>query len=106
MSGTDRVFLDSVCGIVRKHDADAMLFLYGPRALGQAGQGSAWDILIVTSVRMSLARERAMRGDLYSLELESGEVITAGIRQRRDWIGKRSRVTPFHRHVVSEGVLL
>ena len=84
-------------------DSRAQVIIFGSRARGYARKESDWDILILTDYPVSTDVERSFRNLLFDLEIETGEVFSAFIYQKRDW-NTRHKVTPLYRNIKKEGV--
>ena len=86
-------------------DSKAHVIIFGSRARGDAERESDWDILILTDYTVSTDIEKKFRNKLFDLEIESGEVFSTFIYQKKDW-NKRHKVTPLYRNIKKEGVRL
>jgi predicted nucleotidyltransferase len=92
---------DSISSI----DSKAQVIVFGSRARGDARRESDWDILILTGYPVSTEIERSFRNNLFDLEIETGEVFTTFVYQKKDWDTKH-KVTPLYRNIKKEGVRL
>jgi predicted nucleotidyltransferase len=90
---------------IRTIDPTAQVILFGSRARGDAKQDSDWDVLILIDSPVTLEIERSFRYKLYDLELETGEVFSTFIYNKKVWNTKH-KVTPFYRSIKNEGVFL
>ena len=86
-------------------DSKAQVIIFGSRARGDARRESDWDILILTDYPVSTDIEKNFRNKLFDLEIESGEVFSTFVYQKKDW-NTRHKVTPLYRNVKKEGVRL
>jgi len=86
-------------------DSKAQVIIFGSRARGDAKIESDWDILILTDYPVSIDVERSFRNKLFDLEIDTGEVFSTFIYQKRDW-NTRHKVTPLYRNIKKEGVRL
>ncbi|MDP3002046.1 MAG: nucleotidyltransferase domain-containing protein [Bacteroidales bacterium] len=86
-------------------DTKAQVIIFGSRARGDARRESDWDILILTDDSVSTDIERTFRNNLFDLEIETGEVFSIFVYQKRDW-NTRHKVTPLYRNIKKEGVRL
>lgn len=91
--------------IVKQIDSRAQVIIFGSRARGDAKIESDWDILILTDYPVTLDVEDAFRDKLFDLEIESGEILSIFIYQKKDW-NTRHKVTPLYRNIEKEGVIL
>ena len=91
--------------VVRTIDPTAQVILFGSRARGDAKQDSDWDVLILTDTPVTVEIERSFRYKLFDLELETGEVFSTFIYNKKVWNTKH-KVTPFYKGIKKEGVRL
>jgi len=90
---------------IRSVDPDARVILFGSRARGDAKQDSDWDVLILIDKQVTVDISRIFRYKLFDLELETGEVFSTFIYNKKIWDSKH-RVTPFYKSIKEEGVTL
>ena len=91
---------------VRKKDPSADVILFGSHARGQANKDSDWDILILLNLpHVTRLMEKEFSDELFDIELEHGEVISAFVFSKSEWENKHS-VTPFYYNVAKEGIRL
>jgi uncharacterized protein len=86
-------------------DSKAQVIIFGSRARGDSKKESDWDILILTDYPVSADIENVFRNTLFDLEIESGEVFSTFVYQKKDW-NTRHKVTPLYRNIKKEGVRL
>lgn len=86
-------------------DSKAQVIIFGSRARGDAKSESDWDILILTDYPVSSDIEKNFRNKLFDLEIESGEVFSTFVYQKKVW-NTRHKVTPLYRNIKKEGVRL
>jgi len=96
--------LKKIRGIVNRYDKEAEIILFGSRARGDNEDDSDWDILIITSFGISWEMEKQLRKELYLFELDFGDVLSILFISRTEWDSDFSKITPFHRNVIREGV--
>ncbi len=92
--------------IIEDIDPSATLILYGSRARGDAGVESDYDLIILTDREATLEREDEYRKQLFSLQLETGTVLTVQLVGRQEWDSPLFNAMPFCRNVKREGVCL
>ena len=80
--------------------------LYGSRARGDAGEDSDYDILVIVDGPADMALEEKMVGNVYPLELESGQILTLIVYSKQQWDSALYRAMPFRKNVEREGVVL
>ncbi len=83
-------------------DPDSKIILFGSRARGDERKDSDWDFLILTKQEVDYAFKNRIRGEIYEIELEIGEVISTVIKQDSEW--QRQEVTQFFKNVSKDGV--
>lgn len=87
---------------VRHWDDGAELVLFGSRARGDWTEESDWDFLILLERENSEALKREIRDRLFEIELETDEVISSLIENKKDWA--KHSVTPLFQNIEREGV--
>ncbi len=97
--------LSEIKRLVMEVDPNARVILYGSRARGDQREDSDWDLLIMTKGKADLELERRFRHKLFELEVQFGLSISTLAVSETDWKGKYS-VTPLHKSISEEGVLL
>ena len=88
---------------IKAIDPKVQVIIFGSRARGDAKEESDWDILILTEYPVSTEIERSFRNNLFDLEIETGEVFTIFVYQKRIW-NSIHKVTPLYRNIKREGV--
>ena len=105
MKQKDNNIANQIRDSIKVIDSKAQVIIFGSRARGDAKRDSDWDILILTDYPVSTDIERSFRNNLFDLEIETGEVFSTFIYQKRDW-NIRHKVTPLYRNIKKEGVRL
>lgn len=90
----------------REIDPKAELILYGSRARGDAAHDSDYDLLIVSDGPSTLGQEDLFRRRLYSIELDTGAVLTVILVSRDDWNSALYDTMPFYRNIKREGIVV
>jgi uncharacterized protein len=91
---------------VAQIDPQASVILFGSRARGDFGKYSDWDVLVLTDRPMTRrSEEMPFRDALYDLSLQSNEVISVMVRNRKQWHELHS-IMPLYEEVSKEGVML
>lgn len=85
---------------------DAEIILYGSRARGDADEDSDFDLLIFVKDPVHWKTERILGDRLYSLELETGKLISLQLIPREKWNSSMYKAMPFRRNVEREGVTI
>lgn len=86
---------------VKSLDAGAEVILFGSRARGDWRKDSDWDFLILLDGEISEPLKRDIRDRLYEVELETEEVISTIIENKKDWL--RYEITPLYKNIKKEG---
>ncbi|HTE85814.1 MAG TPA: HEPN domain-containing protein, partial [Dehalococcoidia bacterium] len=100
----ERALLERVRSAVRAVEPGAQVILYGSRARSDSGPESDWDLLILVDGAARWERQKALWDCLNQLELDTGQCISAILRDREGWDSPRSRITPFHANVEDDGI--
>ena len=90
---------------IKSIDQTAKVILFGSRARGDAKKDSDWDVLALTDSDDISRIEDLFRDRLFELELETGEIISLFVYNKKDW-KTRHKVTPLYKNIQKEGVLL
>jgi predicted nucleotidyltransferase len=103
---TNNEILNKVKEAVYTVDPEAKVILYGSRARGNAKPESDWDFLVLTRMKVDHFLKMTIRHKLYSVELETGEIISSLIHEERIWYSKRLMITPLYKSISEEGMSL
>ena len=105
MTSQEQVF-NKISESIHAKDPHAQAFLFGSRARGDNRENSDWDILIlVDSNKITNKIEDNFRDDLYNIELETGQAISAFIYPKSFW-NTTLFYSPLYKNVKSEGLQL
>jgi len=88
---------------VHRVDPGATVILYGSRARGDAQPDSDWDFMVLHDFAPSDEANNQLHDLLLNVELDSGQVIVAIHRTKREWNSRLYEAMPFHQNVVREG---
>jgi len=92
--------------IIRNKNPESEIILFGSHARGNWHSDSDWDVLILLNEsNVDRITEREYQDELFELELEIGQPITAYVFPKKDWESKHA-VTPFYQSIKREGVVL
>ena len=86
-------------------DSKAEVIIFGSRARGDSKRESDWDLLILIENPVTTVIERSFRNSLFDLEIDTGEVFSTFVYQRKKW-ETMHKVTPLYRNIKKEGVRL
>ena len=94
---------------VRRRIADllpkATALLYGSTARGQRLPDSDYDVLVLTSGKLTAREEDRVYDAVYDVALTSGVVVSVILYSADEWRMPAIAVGPFHANVEREGVL-
>jgi len=103
---SSEVILENITQAIHRQDPTAQAFLFGSRARGDNRQDSDWDILIlIKNQTVTSEIEDKFRDELYSIELESGQIISTFIYPRSFW-NNILKYSPLYKAVKKEGIKL
>lgn len=91
---------------IQKISPKAKVILYGSRARGNAEPESDYDLLVLVDNPVNLEEEHIFRKQLFSIEIETGRVLTVNVYNYRDWNSRIYNAMPFHQNVEREGLLI
>lgn len=106
MNPSEKNISQRIKAIVKQKDPSADVILFGSHSRGQATSDSDWDILILLN-RQHVGRitEKEFRDELFDIELEIGEPISAFVFSKHEWETKHS-VSPLYQSIVRDGIPL
>jgi len=91
---------------IKQKNPFADVILFGSHARGKSHKDSDWDILILLSQsNVSRLIEKEYRDELFDIELEIGEPISALVYSKNDWDQKHA-ITPLYQNIKREGIIL
>ncbi len=90
---------------IKRVDPEAKVILFGSRARGDAKKDSDWDLLILINDQNIREKENLFRDKIYDLELETGEIISMFVYNKKDW-NSRHKITPLYKSIKKEGIVL
>lgn len=103
---TEKTIKDRISRVIHHQDSKAVAFLFGSRARGDHRKDSDWDILIlVDKNEITNEIENMFRNDLYTIELETGQIISTFIYPKEYWESTLI-YSPLYKNVMKEGIKL
>lgn len=91
---------------IKAVEPDAIIWLYGSRARGDATSESDWDLLVLVDGAVKGQRISLIRRQIYEIEWKTGEVFCTIVRNQQEWKTPLIKVTPFWQSVNRDGVKL
>jgi predicted nucleotidyltransferase len=91
---------------IRQKNPLADIILFGSHVRGESHKDSDWDILILLNqpeVNRLVIKE--YQDELFDLELEIGEPISAFVFSKNEWEQKH-KITPLYHNIQQEGIYL
>jgi predicted nucleotidyltransferase len=98
---TNKAFLQKVKETVHSVDPQADVYLFGSRARGDFRKDSDWDILVLTSKKVTRELKYTFSDQLNELELEAERVISPIIRSKEEW--PDYEVTDLYQNIQEDG---
>jgi predicted nucleotidyltransferase len=95
---------DLVRAELQKIEQNAQVILFGSQARQDNRSDSDWDFLILLEQEPTTDLKDEIRKRLYEIELETNEVISSIIHQKKEW--EKRAVMPIHQIIEEEGVEL
>jgi len=91
---------------IKQKNPSADIVLFGSHARGQSNKNSDWDILILLNQpEVNRSLEKEYRDELFDIELEIEEPISAYVFSKIDWEDKH-HMTPLYQNIKREGINL
>ena len=91
---------------VHNSDPQADVILFGSQARGESNSDSDWDILILVDNKVVTNEiEDRFRKELYEIELETGQLISAFIYPKEYW-ANMLKISPLFKAVKRDGIRL
>ena len=101
----DKANLLKACkAAIRRVVPDAEVILYGSVARGEETPESDIDLLVLVPQEVTYQLERAIRDQVYEIELESDQIISVIVRQNTRWHSRPLNFTPLYRAIAREGI--
>ncbi|MHB9036613.1 MAG: nucleotidyltransferase domain-containing protein [Armatimonadota bacterium] len=92
--------------IVARYDSQAEIVLYGSTARGRRQPDSDYDLVVITSRKLSSHEERNLDRDVYGLQLEKGVVLSVIVYAKEQWQDPVLQVSPYRKNVMKEGIVV
>ena len=106
MTNNQQDLLRQIKKVVFNFDPKAEVILFGSRARGDFRPDSDWDVLILLNKpKIDYHEKRLIRKQLYQVELESEQSISAFVFSSSEWYSNQ-KDTPLFESVESEGLHL
>ena len=106
LSESDKRLMLDLKTVIARFVPNATVILYGSAARGKHGPESDYDVLILLDEPASKQTLEQMRLAIYDLELERDALLSVMTLTQGEWTSPLSRVSPYHKNVERDGVLL
>ena len=106
LSHSERQLLQQLKSIIVRFVPEATILLYGSAARGARAADSDYDILVITPMALSSKEEDRIQVEVYALCLANNVVLSVMFATVEEWNSPLLRVSPYHRNVEREGVLI
>ena len=106
LSEKEKALLGRCKKAVKSIDDSAEIILYGSRARGDAKTDSDYDLLILVEGDVSLEKEDIICHELYPIEMETMQTLSAFVFSRREWNTPLYHSIPLYKNVEREGIIL
>jgi len=102
----DKRLLGKVKNAIQGVLPTATILLYGSASRGTRTSESDYDILVLSDNSLTVKEQSVVRDALFDIELETGAVICTLFYAKDEWESPLARVSPFHREVERDAVVL
>jgi len=106
LSESEKKLLRDLKGVIERFVPNATVILYGSAARGEHGPESDYDVLILLDKPAPRQMLDEMRSAIYDLELDREAVLSVMTSTQDEWNSPLESVSPYHKNVEREGVLL
>lgn len=106
ISDSDKQLLLELKEIITGLVPDVELLLYGSAARGARLPDSDYDVLLLTSARLSEPEQRKLDEAVYDLQLTKEIVLSVIVYTREQWQSPIIQASPYRRNVMNEGILV
>jgi predicted nucleotidyltransferase len=96
--------LERIKVAINQIEPSAEIILYGSRARSDYTDVSDWDFLVLVDGEVGYKRTDRIRHQLHEIEWDTGEVLSAIVRNRSDWESPQYKVMPLYKNVMHEGI--
>jgi len=106
ISDQEKDMLLALKHIIARYDSHAEIVLYGSAARGQRQPDSDYDLLVITSRKLTSHEERDLDRAVYELQLERGVVLSVMVYASEQWQNPILQASPYRKNVIKEGIVL
>jgi predicted nucleotidyltransferase len=106
ISDQDKVVVQKATDIIHKLAPFADVLLYGSVAKGIQGPESDYDLLVLTEQPLSKQKRKTIESAILDFELEKEVVVSTIYYSKDQWDAPLVRVSPFHKEVERDAVIL
>lgn len=98
--------IERIKNIIKQVAPQAKVILFGSHARGEAKEGSDIDLMVILDKdNLSWEEERVVTTPLYTLEFETGKIISPHVITAKEW-EKAAHRTTFYHEVMKDGIVL
>jgi len=106
MNSYEKEITKKIKNKIQQMTPDAEVILFGSHASGKVHKDSDWDILILLNQSVvNRQTEKLFRDELFEVELEIEQPISAFVFSKNDWEQKH-KITPLYQNIKKEGIYL
>lgn len=106
LAESDKQLLRDLKSVILRFVPDATVILYGSVSRGKQGPESDYDLLVLLGASVSKRTLEDMNSAIYDLELERDAVLSVMLSTREEWDSPLMSVSPYHRNVLNDGVVV
>lgn len=92
--------------VVNAHVSDADILLYGSVASGTATPESDYDLLVITTRKLSRSEEDSLDADIYQLQLDQEVVFSVSVIASDEWERPVVKVSPYYKNVTRDAIAI
>lgn len=106
VSGEYRELLGQMRDLIQGFTPSATVLLYGSVARGTSNSESDYDLLVLTAAPLALERQDSIRDALYDFQMARDVLVCVIFRTKAQWDSPVMRVSPFHKEVERDAIVL
>ncbi|HZH96310.1 MAG TPA: nucleotidyltransferase domain-containing protein [Flavisolibacter sp.] len=99
-----KLFLGELKTLISSYDSKARVILFGSRARGDFKTDSDWDLLILTTEKVTAGYRNNLIDLIFDLELKYSQQVSTLISTQKNW--EEWEILPLYKNIAREGVLI